>query len=144
MLGVIGVLGNLPFICSHGKVLTFNGLSRDISARWAKHDVIGKKPVLEWIGEDLASVSLSIRFDMSLGVPPAAGLLALRRMLESRKDHMLIIGGEFLGRYVIESISEDRKFHTGAGVCIVAEASITLKEWASDQSLLDTARGMFS
>lgn len=144
MLGVIGTLGVLPFICSHGKVLTFNGLSRDISARWAKHDVIGKKPVLEWIGEDLASVSLSIRFDVSLGAPPVVGLLALKKMLESRKDHMLIIGGEYLGRYVIESISEERKFHTGAGVCIVAEASITLKEWAGDLNLLDKVKEVFS
>lgn len=143
MLGVIGTLGVLPFVCSQGKVLTFNGLSRDLSARWAQHDVIGKKPVLEWVGDGLATVSLSIRFDMSLGAPPLAGLLALKTMMESRKDHMLIIGGEFLGRYVIESISEERKFHTGAGVCIVAEASITLKEWASDESLLDTAKGLF-
>ena len=130
MLGVIGTLGELPFICSQGKVLTFSGLSRDLSVRWAQHDVIGKKPVLEWIGEDLARVTLTIRFDISLGSPPMAGLMALNKMMISRKDRMLIVGGDFLGRYVIESISEERKFHTGAGVCQVAEATITLREWA--------------
>ncbi len=130
MLGVIGTLGELPFICSQGKVLTFSGLSRDLSVRWAQHDVIGKKPVLEWIGEDLARVTLTIRFDILLGSPPMAGLMALNKMMTSRKDRMLIVGGDFLGRYVIESISEERKFHTGAGVCQVAEATITLREWA--------------
>lgn len=130
MLGVIGTLGELPFICSHGKVLTFSGLSRDLSVRWAQHDVIGKKPVLEWIGEELANVTLTIRFDVSLGSPPKEGLLGLKNMMTSRKDHMLIVGGDFLGRYVIESISEERKFHTGAGECQVAEATIALKEWS--------------
>lgn len=130
MLGVIGTLGELPFVCSQGKVLTFTGLSRDLSVRWAQHEVIGRKPVLEWIGEDLASVTLTIRFDISLGTPPILGLTALKQMMNSRKDRMLIIGGEFLGRFVIDSISEERKFHTGAGVCQVAEATINLKEWA--------------
>ncbi len=141
MIGVVGVLGKLPFICSEGLVLTFNGLSRDLSTRWAQHDVIGSKPVLEWIGDDLASVSLSIRFDMSLGAPPLAGLFALKSMMESREAHMLVIGGEFLGRFVIESISEERKFHTGAGVCVVAEASITLKEFPTE-SLIDKVKGL--
>ena len=39
-----------------------------------------------------------------------------------------MIGGEYLGRFVIESVSEERRFHTGAGVCIVAEASVELSE----------------
>ncbi len=138
---VIGVLGVLPFICSEGFVLTFNGLSRDLSTRWAQHDVIGSKPVLEWIGDDLASVNLSIRFDMSLGAPPMAGLFTLKTMMESREAHMLVIGGEFLGRFVIESISEERKFHTGAGICVVAEASITLKEFPTE-SLIDKVKGL--
>ena len=142
MVGVIGVLGKLPFICSEGMVLTFNGLSRDLSTRWAQHDVIGAKPVLEWIGDDLASVNLSIRFDMSLGAPPLAGLLALKLMMESREAHLLVIGGEYFGRFVIESISEDRKFHSGAGVCIVAEASITLKEMPTE-SLINQVKGAF-
>jgi phage protein U len=126
----IGSLGQLPFICSWKKVLTFSDLSRENSARWAKHEVIGKKPVLEFVGEDLSSVSLSIRFDKSLGIPPAKGLARLKDMLENRLYKTLIIGGEYLGRYVIEQVSETRKFHDGNGVCLVATATIKLTEWA--------------
>ena len=128
MFGVLGTLGPLPFICSQGKVQTFSGLSRELSSRWAKHDVLYKKPVLEWVGEELASVSLSIRFDAFLGSPPSEGLMMLKKMLESREAHVLVIGGSLVGKFVIESISEERKFHTGAGVCQVAEAKLTLKE----------------
>lgn len=130
--GVVGLLGQLPFICSRNLVLTFNSLSREHSVRWAKHDVIGKKPVIEFVGEELSKVSMTIRFDKSLGVPPTVGLDRLQRMLENKKYKTLIIGGEYLGRYVIESISETRKFHDGAGVCIVAEASISLLEYSGE------------
>lgn len=128
MFGVLGTLGPLPFICSHEKVQTFSGLSRELSSRWAKHDVLHKKPVLEWVGDELASISLSIRFDSFLGSPPAEGLAELKKMLESREAHVLVIGGSLIGKFVIESISEERKFHTGAGVCQVAEAKLSLKE----------------
>ncbi len=131
---VMGALGSLPFVCAYGKVLTFNDLSRDMSVRWAKHEVIGKKPVLEYVGEDLAQVTLSIRFDTNLGVPPLIGLDHLKKMLKNKQVKTLVIGGEYLGRYVIESINEERKFHTGAGVCIVAEATVNLIEWAGPRT----------
>ena len=132
MFGVIGVLGKLPFVCSHGMVLTFSKLTRERKTRWARHEVIGKKPTLEWVGEDLNSVSLEIRFDMNLGTPPIVCLKALEKMQASKEPHILLIGGEMLGRYVIESVSENRKFHSGAGVCMVAEVTIGLTEYSGE------------
>lgn len=127
---LIGTLGQLPFICAFGRMLTFSDLSRKTGARWAQHDVIGQKPLVEYVGPDLNEVSLKMRFDTSLGIPPLLGLDRLQRMMENKEYKTLIIGGEYLGRYVIESVSEDRRFHTGSGICIVAEASVELKEYA--------------
>ena len=132
MFGVVGVLGKVPFVCSHGMVLTFSKLTRERKTRWARHEVIGKKPTLEWVGEDLNSVSLDIRFDMNLGTPPIVCLKVLEKMQASKEPHILLIGGEMLGRYVIESVSENRKFHSGAGVCMVAEVTIGLTEYSGD------------
>lgn len=126
----VGSLGELPFVCSEDMVRTFKDLTRDLGARWAKHEVIGKKPVLEYVGPELMSASLTIRFDLSLGISPEEGLDRLRRMLENKLYKTLIVGEETLGRFVIESISEDRKFHARDGLCIVAEATINLTEWA--------------
>ena len=125
----IGSLGQLPFVCSSEKVLTFSQLSRQNSVRWATHDVIGDKPVMEFVGYGLSKVSLSIRLDMSLGVYPADALYRLERMLENKLYKTLIIGGEYLGRYVIESVDEERKYHDGNGTLIVAEAKLSLTEW---------------
>ena len=130
MMGVIGVFGTVPFVCSDSMVLTFSRLSRGRQARWAKHEIIGKKPTLEWVGEDLNTVSMTIRLDMSLGVPPIAGIKAIEAMQVSKEPHILLIGGEPLGRYVINSVSENRKFHTGLGVCQVAEVTLSLTEYS--------------
>ena len=132
MMGVIGVFGTVPFVCSDSMVLTFSRLSRERQARWAKHEIIGKKPTLEWVGEDLNTVSMTIRLDMSLGVPPIAGIKAIEVMQASKEPHILLIGGEPLGRYVINSVSENRKFHTGLGVCQVAEVTLSLTEYAGE------------
>lgn len=132
---VIGALGSLPFVCAYGAVLTFNDLSVERGVKWAQHDVIGKKPTLEYTGDELIKVSLSIRFDTSLGVPPIVGLTHLKKMMENHKYKPLVIGGEYVGRFVIESISEERKFHTGAGVCQVATADISLVEYAGKRTI---------
>ena len=127
---MIGILGELPFVCSSKKVFTFNTLARDHSARWATHEIIGKKPVLEFVGEGLSSGTLSMRFDASLGVLPKDALDRLKRMLENRQYKTLIIGEEYLGKYVIDSISEERLYHSNKGLCLVATASVKLVEWS--------------
>ena len=63
LMPVLGVFGTVPFICAFDKVFTFKDLARSRSVRWAKHDVIGQKPVLEWIGPELDRISLRLRFD---------------------------------------------------------------------------------
>lgn len=132
---ILGMFGSLPFTCSSYKVLTFSDLSRENSVRWAQHDVIGQKPVLEFVGYGLSTVSMKIRFDGSYGVMPQVGLNHLKKMLDNGLHKSLTIGEEYFGRFVIESISEERKWHTGKGVCTVAEATLTLKEYAGGKKI---------
>ncbi len=145
-MAILGILGTLPFVCSSERVLTFKDLSKQTKTRWATHEVIGRKPVVEYIGPDADTISLTIRLDASLGMAPAAGLLLLQAMQESGNSHILIIGGEHFGRFVIESIDEDRKYHTGQGIPLVAEAKLKLKEASSGGilSLIDGITRLFS
>ena len=128
--GVTGLLGLLPFVCSSSVVLTFQNASRELSTRFAHHEVIGRKPVHEWVGEDANRISFKIRFDSSLNSPPQAGLFLLKKMMDSHEPQRLLLGPEYMGKFIIESISEERRFHTGLGVCQVAEVTITLLECA--------------
>ena len=127
-LSIMGLFGTLPFICSSSVTFTFKDLSVSRKARWATHEVIGQKPVLEYIGPGLAEVSFNIQLNSSLGMPPLAALIVLEKMLEAKKPQRLLIGPDYLGKFVLESIGESRKHHTKLGVCVSADVSITLKE----------------
>jgi phage protein U len=127
---MLGRYGSLNFICNDKKVQTFNGLSRSRDIRYATHDLIGKMPMLEFVGYGLYKASFTMRFDLSLGVSPAACLAKLQRMMNNKQYKWLMIGGEFVGRYVIESIEEERRIHAGDGLLLVAEAKVNLIEWS--------------
>ena len=125
---LVGIFGMLPFTCSAGFVQTFSRFSRTLSEKWAKHQVIGGKPVLEWTGSESASITLSVRLDASLGLPPSAGMLMLKAMLESHDAYSLVIGTDYFGKFVLEGIEEDRRHFMGAGICLVDEVSLKLTE----------------
>lgn len=54
-MGMIGLLGKVPFICSDRRILTFSDLGKK-TARFATHNIIGQKPVLEYLGPDADTV----------------------------------------------------------------------------------------
>lgn len=125
-----GLFGKVPFVSSSAVVYTFKDLSVSRSARWATHEIIGKKPKLEYIGPGLTEVSFNIQLNSSLGTPPLVALIMLKKMLEKKQPERLLIGSDYLGKFVIESIGEERKYHNNFGICVSAEVSITLKEAA--------------
>ena len=49
----VGSMGDIPFVVSYGKIRTFSDYGRSVSGRWTKHDLIGRKPVLEFLGPDV-------------------------------------------------------------------------------------------
>lgn len=60
----------LKFQTDDSKVLTFDGFSRKASARVSKHNIISGKPVLEYLGPDLQSITFRIELNAMLGVRP--------------------------------------------------------------------------
>lgn len=133
-MGMIGLLGTgqlgVPFVCSDSRVLTFSQLTKKKAARFASHAVIGQKPVLEYVGPDTDTITMRIRLDAMLGVPPSVGLMALERMVASGQPHLLLIGMEYHGQFVITSLDVDNRHFTGSGVARIADVQIELKEVA--------------
>ncbi len=60
----------LKFQTDDSKVLTFDGFNRKASARVSKHNIISGKPVLEYLGPDLQSITFRIELNAMLGVRP--------------------------------------------------------------------------
>ena len=61
--GVVGMLGMISFYCSDKTVYTFNDLHRSNSMRFASHEVIGQKPVLESLAGSFGSCKDKQKFD---------------------------------------------------------------------------------
>lgn len=107
----VGIFGKLPFLCSSAVTFTFKDLSVSRSARWATHEIIGKKPVLEYIGPGLTEVSFNIQLNSMLGTPPLTALIQLKKC--SRRNRRSDCSS---GQITLESSSLSR---------LVRSASIT-------------------
>lgn len=138
---MIGTLGNMAFQVSHQSMRTFNNFSRSGEARVEQHNVIGKKPILEFVAPGLDQITFSIRLDRFFGLVPEDELSDLRAARDEGQILPFIVGGRYLGRWVITSLSETHAKHDGAGKIIVAEASITLMEVAEDGTIYGVTAG---
>lgn len=128
---MIGTFGPVVFVASAETVRTFDDLSRKEQGRWAKHDVVLKKPVSEFLGPDLGTVTFKMRFDASLGVNPRKEMDKLLEMVRDGKAYPLIIGGKGLGlsKWSLQDISQDWKYLENRGHLIVGEVTVNLEEY---------------
>ena len=127
----IGSLGKVVFETSEKKIRTFFDLKRSASARIGTHDLIGKKPILEFVGPGLEQISMNVRLDVSLGLNPADELKALREMRDKGEIVKFILNGEPVTEnyWLIEQISEDHRQIDNKGRLLIADLSITMKEY---------------
>ena len=127
----IGSLGKVVFETSEKKIRTFFDLKRSASARIGTHDLIGKKPRLEFVGPGLEQISMNVRLDVSLGLNPVDELKVLREMRDKGEIVKFILNGEPVTEnyWLIEQISEDHKQIDNKGRLLIADLSITMKEY---------------
>lgn len=129
---MIGSLGNIVLEASADLVRTWHSASRTGKARWARHEVLGRKPLLEHTGPDLETFELSIRLDAGLGLNPSAELDALRAMRDNAEPQVLTLGGRVHGYFVLENLSETMRNTDARGRITLAEASLSLVEYVED------------
>lgn len=142
-LGVLGFFGKVPFTCSSEQVATFKDLQISHSSRYASHDVIGEKPVSEYIGPSKMEISFKMQLSSRFKSPPSVYIAILKNMLDSGESHHLCFGPEYMGKFILTSFSEDRKFFNGQGIPIVTDVSLTLIEDEST-TLLSTLKNLLT
>ena len=130
---MIGSLGFIVFETSRERIRTFNDLKRSGNARWATHEIMGQKPVLEFLGPGAEQISLTMRFDITLGVKPADMLATLRATRDVGLATPFILGGKPVSDnlWVIESINESWQHIDNAGRLLVAEVEVVLLEYVN-------------
>ncbi len=127
----IGSLGDTVFEVSSREVRTFQGMSRTTSAKYASHEIIGSKPVLEYLAPDGEEISFSMQLSASLGVNPTEEANKLRELCEKGEAMYLILGNQTIGQnqWIIESVGESLDTVDNNGRVIITRLDITLKEY---------------
>lgn len=128
---IIGAFGNTVFEVSAQRVLTFNNYKRTTKAKYATHEVIGRPPVLEFVGRELEEITLTITLLSCLGVTPEEVAFNLREMCQRSEPNFLIIGNTVYGEneFVITDVSESVERWTGSGNVLTNKLDVTFREY---------------
>lgn len=147
-MAYVGNLGNIPFLVSSSYMLTFDNYGRSGTGRWAKHDLVGQKPIYEFLGPDVEKITMNISLHTSMNVSIGNILEKLRDMRDTGKAVPLIIGFSPVGQnlWIVESIGETVPLWGKWGTMVSCYVDITLAEYqgtVQKGNLYDTIRSFF-
>lgn len=117
-------IGNIVFKGLRG----FDSFQQKRETNFAQHAVIEGKPRLQRVGTNLDEINISIQFHASF-CDPETEIRALDRLRQSAEIVAVLAGsGEFIGNFVIQSISRDVSDLGPRGNIMNAIVSLTLLE----------------
>ena len=131
----VGSMGDIPFVVTYGKIRTFSDYGRSGSGRWAKHDLIGRKPVMEFLGPDVEKVSMKIQLRTDHGINPESELGRLRKMRDTGAVFPFIVGGAPVSDnyWLMEDIVENVSYWRAGGKILSVSVDITLTEYSTEE-----------
>ena len=131
----VGSMGDIPFVVTYGKIRTFSDYGRSGSGRWAKHDLIGRKPVMEFLGPDVEKVSMKIQLRTDHGINPEIELGRLRKMRDTGAVFPFILGGAPVSDnyWLLEDIGENVSYWRAGGKILSVSVDITLTEYSTEE-----------
>lgn len=131
----VGSMGDIPFVVSYGKIRTFSDYGRSGSGRWAKYDLIGRKPVMEFLGPDVEKVSMKIQLRTDHGINPESELERLRKMRDTGAVFPFILGGAPVSDnyWLLEDIGENVSYWRAGGKILSVSVDITLTEYSTEE-----------
>jgi hypothetical protein len=128
----IGCFGSLiVFETSDYRVLNFNNFQRTVSANWGTHERVGLKPLSEFLGAKLQTLTFTMTLDAQLGVRPRRMIASIESSIESGDVQYLVIGAARVGRHrwKITQMSEAWGVVMNRGELQRATVSLTLEEY---------------
>lgn len=128
---MIGYYGDIIFETSDQRILTFTDFKHDSAARWEKHSVIGKKPVSEFIGPDLDTITFTINLNGNYGVKPRDEMEKWLSLVNTGSVDVLVIGTKAIGqdKWSVKSVSEAWGVVFNKGELFSGKIDVTLEEY---------------
>lgn len=143
-MATVGSFGDITFYCTmengRGKILSFHDLSRNAAASFTEHERNGGKAYLEFTGDGLDEITMTIEADARYGVKPLDVQEQLFRKKAMGQAEFFVLGGRKVGLnpYVIVSISEGFKSLYIDGRPIAMSFQVTMKEYANQAATITT------
>ncbi len=140
----VGSFGDVEFLCvsagGKNKILSFHDLTRSSAASFAEHERNGEKAYLEFGGDGLDELTLTIEADARYGIKPLEVQDKLFAKKSAGQAENFVMGGKRVGNnpYVITGISEAFKTLYVDGRPIRLSFQLTLKEYANQVAAIDT------
>lgn len=127
---MIGSFGDVVFETSDSRILTPSEITRDTASRWTNHEVIAKKPVSEFVGPGLDTVSLTIILNAYFGVNPKEVMDKLLDYCRKGEAYTLIIGTAIgVDKWKITQVSQMWDVVDKEGKIIAGKVDVTFEEY---------------
>ncbi|MGC0151049.1 phage tail protein [Chromobacterium vaccinii] len=133
---MFALLGDIQF-----ELITyFDGMEVNRGTKYARHEVMDDKPVLQRVGEELDELTIELAFH-DYYCEPEKELKRLEGARMAGKALPLVWGnGVLAGQYVLEKIRITQQSATQLGQVTALSASISLLEYVERQPLAAAAR----
>lgn len=103
-----------------------------IQADYAEHAKVGQKPRLQWVGDKLDEVQL----DASLHAQFCTPEIELAKLRDALRKHealdLYFTNGHMVGKFVLTAMDQRYRQLMRDGTVIVAEVSLSLREYTED------------
>ncbi|MEI8390468.1 MAG: phage tail protein [bacterium] len=121
-------LGNIQF----NLITYFNGIEETQKHNFVEHQTIESKPKLQFMGDELDTLTIKLNFHSSFCVPETE-IKKIKDAARLHEEMPFILGnGKYLGKYVIEEITSTTQQTDKTGNLISIEAEIKLREWFTE------------
>jgi phage protein U len=119
----------------------FNGIRENSSYNYAQHERINKKPLLQFLGENLKTIELKLNFHASF-CTPSKEVEKLKTVAELGTPMQFIKGnGEYLGVFVIDNIESETEQTTNEGDILSIQLELRLLEYDGEIPEEQTTEG---
>jgi len=134
MIGAIGskTLNDvILFEVSPEKVLTIDNFIRRNSVRFAKNDVLLRKPVSQYTGPELDTISFDLLLKASYGVNPQDEFNKLIKLQRDGTTVSIILGKRAFGvfRWRIAELGIPFDIIDNKGFCVSSTVNVSLEEY---------------
>lgn len=126
---LVGSLGKIIFVVSSHYIKTIDELKFENSVTYAEHQILKRKPKLEFLSENLKTASFNIQLKAIYNVNPLAAAKELNDYMVNGTVVRFIMGIENKGKFVITSLKENHKHFSQFGTVSAIDLEVNIKEY---------------